>query len=117
VLYHGLIAAAGFAINFLRVLMGADLLSFTVHLDFRRTLNVLVLFTLAGGFRTGGSETGGFEGSDTGGFFSTGSWLSLAWRVNSCLMCSRNSLFNIVAGLTGGSGAGGFFFAGRSGLR
>jgi hypothetical protein len=88
-----------------------------VYLDFRRTLNVLVLFTLTGGFRADGSGTGGFEGSDTGGFFSTGGWLSLAWRANSCLMCLRNSLFDIVAGLGGGSGVAGFFFAGRSGFR
>jgi hypothetical protein len=97
--------------------MGADLLSFMVHLDFRRTLNVLVLFTLTGGFGAGGSETGGFEGSDFGGFFSTGSCLSLAWRANSSLMCWRNSLFDIVAGLGGSSGVAGFFFAGWSGFR
>jgi hypothetical protein len=76
-----------------------------------------VAFALTGGFRAGVSGTGGFEAADFGGFFSTGSWLSLAWLANSCRMCWRNSLFEIVAGLGGGSGVGGFFFAGRSGFR
>ena len=53
--------------------MGAALLSFMVHLDFRRTLNVLVVFTLAGGFRACGFGAGGLEVSEIfGGFFSTG---------------------------------------------
>jgi hypothetical protein len=93
--------------------------STAVHFAFLRTLNSRVSAvdrsSFAGGFFS--LKAGNLEGSDLGGFFSTGGWVSLAWRANSCLMCWLKSLFDIVAGLGGGSGIGGFFLVGLPGFR
>jgi hypothetical protein len=95
--------------------------SMALHVTFLRTLNfrpsVAGRFSFAGGFFCD-SRYGGFETLDiVGGFFSTDCWPSLRSRAKSTLMCSRNSLFDIVAGFGVSSGVGGFFFAGWSGLR